>query len=311
MKVFGRTQDRESGVSLRNGLSRIATPGLLLAIKVIGIAILIGGLQTCGFYRQAVPLADRANENLLLLQQEVPGNRLINAAMNDLRDYWRISDDEGRKRQIVELRESLAEQFPDNPVLAIENSVRVTSSFEAQSVVEQDILPTLQNDFSRLQTIYSDHYADAIAAVSAPPWYLWPLATLLTMDRSTEQRLQFNHAHYLALIGDLGAANSIYDELRQQNQSEEFKSRVLFAQARLQFDAFLVEPTPEYFEQSVQYVQQGLRHDATYDLPKLFLEFLLSVDQQAIEIDSSPVEGEGSGESEGERGAISTDSTEF
>lgn len=311
MNVFGGTREQESGVPLVGGLTRNTIRTLSSASKIIGIAILIGGLQTCGFYRQAVPLIERAEENLSLLQQERPSNRLINAAMSDLRDYWRITDDESQKRQIVELRDALAQQFPENPVLAIDNSVRLMSSFEALSVVEQDILPTLQENFLRLQAIYADHYADAIAAVSNPPWYFWPLAPLLTMDPSIEQRLDFNHAHYLSLIGDLGTANSIYDELRQQVDAEEFESRVLFAQARLQFDAFRVEQNPEYFEQALQYAQQSLRQDATYELPKLFLEYLLSVEQQAIEVNNSPIEGQGTGEAEGERGAISTDATEF
>jgi hypothetical protein len=300
-----------SGLGFRGLQSGRKTSALSWTVRIAGIVTLVAGLQTWGFYRHVIPLADRANENLVLLREEAPGNQLINATLNVLRDYRRISGDEVRQRQILELRDAAIQRFADNPRLAIDEAARVTAGFEAQTAVEEEFIGTLQHNFLRLQNIYSDHYAVAITAYSDPPWYLQPTATLLTMDRSTAQKLDYDRALYLMLVGDRSAANSIYNDLRQNARSEVFKSRVLLAQARLQYDAFRIENDPEYYRQAVQHVQQSLSYDAAYDLPKLFLEYLLTMSQQAMEMDSAPLEGQGSGESQGERGAISTDPTEF
>lgn len=287
-----------------------AVSALPWTFRISGIIVVIIGLQTWGFYRHVVPLADTANDNLVLLQEEAASSKLINATLNSLRDYRRISNDEVRKRQILELRDTVTRSFHDKPGLAIDELVRVASGFEAGSALEQEVVSTLHRRLSRLKEIYSDHFAAVIAEYTDAPWYFQPGAAMLTMNRSTRQKLYFDHALYLTLVGDRDRANSIFNELRQSARSEGLKSRVLFAQARLQYDAFRVGKDPDYHRQAVQHVQQSLRHDATYDLPKLFLEYLLTIDRRAMEIESSPLEGQGSGEAQGERGAISTESPE-
>lgn len=282
----------------------------LRILTVAGVVLLVGGLQALAFNSRVTPKIDWATQNLALLQQEVPGNHLLDETLSLLRDYRRISSGEVRKRQVLQLRQRVIEQFQESPRLAIEGFGSVVAGFEAQSAAEQEMLDTLQRNLFRLNEMYADHFAEAIESHSNPPWYFQPVAAMSTIDDSSRQKLDFNHAHYLTLVGQRGAANTIYNDLRMNTGSDVFKSRILFAQSRLQYDAFRVEQDPEYLRQSLQHAQQSLRHDSAYDQPKLFLEYLLSIDLQEVEVEGSPIEGQGSGEAEGERGAISTDTPE-
>ena len=280
------------------------------ALRITGSLAIVAGLQTWAFDRYATPLVEQAARQLLHLQEEVSGNRLIDTALGSLREYWQATDDPLRKRQVTGLRDEIMRGLRDNPRVVIEEAVRVVNGFDAGSPMEIELLAAIQEDLSRLQAVYTDHYAAAMDAYTNAPLYLQPIATLQSFSRSKTRKLDFNHAIYLMLVGDRSSANAVYTNLRQNSSSGEFESRVLYAQARLQFDAFQVENDPGYYEQALQYTRQSLQSDATYDLPKLFLEYLLAMDQQAVEVESSPQEGEGSGESEGERGAISTGSKE-
>ena len=171
-------------------------------------------------------------------------------------------------------------------------------------------LATLRRNLLRLQAMYTDHYAEVIARYSRAPLYLQPTAALLSLNRSSRERFEFNHALYRMLSGDHGAANAIYSELRRSTQDDLIISRALYGQARLQFEAFRIDGDPEYYRQARQYTQESLSNDPTQGVPKLFLEYLLSIDQQAVHIESAPEEGQGSGESEGERGSLSSGAVE-
>jgi hypothetical protein len=280
-------------------------------LKISGIVVLLGGLQSWGFNRLTEPLIDTAKQQLSLLQQEAPSHTLLNATLNSLHDYWRLSDNALRQRQILELRDAFLQRFQDAPGLVIEEAVNVTNGFDANTEIETELLVTLRQQLARLQQIYTDHYALAIAKYSKAPLLTQPTAALLLTGRSRMQQLNFNHGLYLMLVGDRSAANSIFTELRLNTRSREFDSRLLYAQARLQYDAFQVEPDLEYFLQAVQATQQSLQADAAYVLPKLFLEYLLTIEQQAVTVESTDEEGGGAGESQGERGAISTGSKEY
>ena len=279
-------------------------------LKIAGIVLLLGGIQSLSFHRYIAPRFDKAEQNLAFLQEEVPGNQLLNTSLDTLRDYRRISNDEVKKRQILQLRQDFVQQFREDPRPAIEDLNRVVSSFEAQSTVEQELLDTLQKNLSHLKDIYSDHYAAVIANYDSPPWYFQPSAAFLTMRSSDRQELDFNHALYLMLVAQRAAANPIYNELRLNVDSDAFKSRIFFAQSRLQYDAFRLEQDPEYYHQAVLHAQQSLAHDAAYDLARLFLEYLLTIDLQAVGTESAPSEEQGSGEAQGERGAVSTEPPE-
>jgi hypothetical protein len=280
---------------------------LSLILKVGGALFLIGGAQSLGFQVQIDPRIEDARENLRQLQLEIPGNRLVNATLETLRDYRRVTSDAVKKRQALQMRQDFIQRFPENPQLAVEEFARVIAGLGARSDAEQELLGNLERNLATLTHIYTDRFAEARASYISPPWYLQPVAALMTRGTQGRQNLDFDHALFLMLTGQRSAANNIFTELRENSDSDEFISRVLFAQSRLQYDAYRVEQDPEYQRQAIQYAEQSLRHDADYEQPKLFLEYLLTIDLQAVEAEGTPPEGQGSGEAEGERGAISTD----
>lgn len=292
----------------RRGRVASALPSVL---KISGALLLIFAVQGWAFQQHVIPRIAAAEVNLAQLRQEAPTDELMNEALSALRDCWRLAADEARKRRIVALRETVMRRFTENPETAVAELGRVAGELQPGSEVEREALQTLRAKTARLQAIYSDHYGELLRLYSGAPWYFQPGAALVETGRRTEQFLAFNHAQYLMLVGDREAAGKVLEELRQDAHSASFNSRVLFAQARLNYDAYRAEANLQYYDDALQYVRQSLRGDPDYALPKLFLEFLLSFDRNAVEIDMSPVEARGSREGQGERGDISAGSREF
>ena len=280
------------------------------ACKLIGTTLVFLGAQTWGFHNFAAPRIENADEKLIALLEEAPTNSLIDATLTTLRDYRRANDDEVQSRQILGLRETIVRGYRDDPRAVIDEALRISDGFNGETDIEQELLATLRRNLLRLQAMYTDHYAEVIARYSRAPLYLQPTAALLSLNRSSRERFEFNHALYRMLSGDHGAANSIYSELRRSTQEDLIKSRALYGQARLQFEAFRIDGDPEYYRQARQFAQESLSSDPTQGVPKLFLEYLLSIDQQAVDVENAPEEGQGSGESEGERGSLSSGAVE-
>lgn len=280
------------------------------ACKLIGAILVFLGVQTWGFHNFVASRIEIADVNLIALLEEAPTNSLIDATLTTLRDYRRANNDEVQSRQILGLRETIVRGYRDDPRAVIDEALRISVGLNGDTDVEQELLATLRRNLLRLQTMYADHYAEVIARYSRAPLYLQPTAALLSLNRSSRERFEFNHALYRMLSGDRGAANSMYSELRRSTQEDLINSRALYGQARLQFEAFRIDGDPEYYRQARQYTQESLSNDPTQGVPKLFLEYLLSIDQQAVDIESAPEEGQGSGESEGERGSLSSGAVE-
>ena len=280
------------------------------ALKLSGAVLIIFGLQAWGFYSFIVPQIENADENLMALLEEAPANSLIDETLSTLRDYRLANDDDLRSRQILGLRQKIARAYRDNPRAVIDEVIRTSGGFNPDSAIEQELLASLRRNLLRLQATYSDQYGDVIARYHRPPFYLQPTAALLALNQSTRDRLEFNHALYLMLSGNRSAANSMYSALRRSTRNDEIHARSLYAQARLQFEAFRIDGDPEYYRQARQYTQESLSSDPTQGVPKLFLEYLLSIEQRAMDVESTPEEGQGAGEAQGERGSISSGSAE-
>jgi hypothetical protein len=276
-----------------------------------GVALLLLGLQGWAFQRHVAPRLAAAEANLARLRQEAPTNELMNDALSALGDCWRLAADDGRKRKLVALRDTVMRRFAEDPAMAVAELDRAAAELRVETKVEQSALEFLRARTARLKAAYSDGYGELLTLYSDVPWYLQPGAALFQTVGPTKQRLAFNHAQYLMLTGNREQAGKALDELRRSARSREFSSRVLFAQARLSYDAYRTEANVQYYDDALQYVRQSLHDDPDYALPKLFLEFLLAVDQAAVDVDMSPVEAQGSGEAEGERGDISDGSREF
>lgn len=280
------------------------------ALKLSGAVLIVFGLQAWGFYGFVFPQIDNADKNLMALLEEAPSNSLIDETMGMLRDYRRANDDGVTNRQILELRQMIAREYRDNPGAVIDEAIAISGGFNGNSEIERELLESLRRNLLRLHAIYSDQYGEIISRYYSPPFYLQPTAALLALNQSTRDRLEFNRALYLMLTGNHKAANAMYSELGNRTGDDVTHSRILYAQARLQFAAFRIDGNPEYYRQAVTYTQESLSADPFQGLPKLFLEYLLSIEQQAMNVESTPEEGQGSGEAQGERGSISNDSAE-
>jgi hypothetical protein len=280
-------------------------------LRIAGIVLLLAGIQAWGFHKQTSPLITEAQQQLSLLQRDVPESRLINLSMQSLKAYWDINSDELTRRQILELRDFVLREFATDPKTAVQQLVQVVASFESQAVDDQEALLSLRRQISQLERMYTDHYERAILALTNPAWYLQPTAAFLNNNTAQLEALAFNRSLYLMHVHDANTAIDILDDLRSNTADESLRAKALFTLARIRYQAFRIEKNPSYFQDALQLAQQSVRSDADHELAKLFLDYLLSVDRRSVEVDTSPLEGEGSGEGEGERGAISSDRGEF
>lgn len=284
---------------------------LPLVLRSAGVLLLLAGLQTWEFNRQVVPLITIAQEQLAALQHEAPNNRLMNESLQDLQAYWRVADDQLSRRQALELKDSVLQQFTTAPVAAVSEFARVVHSLEAGATSDPETLADLRRRASRLDHMYTDHYGVADHAVSHPAWYLQPTASFLNNDATRNRSLALNRATYLSLTRDPAAAIEILDALRSERSNDSVTAAALYGLARLQFDAFRFGKDPARFDDAVRYARQTVIEDPDHELGKLFLDYLVSIDRQAIEVDAETLEGEGSGEGEGEQGAIAVEPEDF
>ena len=280
-------------------------------LRWTGILLLVAGLQAWGFHRSIEPQVAAARAQLAALQQEVPDNRLMNLALQALQDYWRLADDEVVKSQVLELRDNVLQRFNAEPAVAVEDFARVSRTFAARTPGSQEALALLQERVERLAGMYEDHYAKALAAYTSPAWYWLPTAAILNRDSDRSNSLAYNDALYRVLVRDIDGGIGMLDELRRTAGTPAFESDVLFALARTRYAAFEQQKDPAFLREALQYAQQSVRTEAGTPMHQLFLEFLLAIDQEAAKVEMDPMQGEGSGEGEGQRGTIATDTGEF
>lgn len=292
---------------------RVAAPGRLRrAFQVVGILLLIVSLQSLAFHRHVEKYDRASRQNLELLSQETASGRLIDTALSELREYWRLGTEPAMKSLALELREDVVLRFRAEPLAVVERFQRGATTLQADSEASREALVRLNATLRRLTEVYTNRAATAWSAWSQPPLYLQPAAALVKLFAGrTEMRLNYNRALYLMLVGEREEAQEIFLAVRRAAESPEERALVLFAQARLRFDAFEDTKDPQQLSEALQHVRQSVRSDPDYELSKLFLDYLLSSEMAATEVDAEPLEGEGSGEGKGERGAISSRAPEF
>jgi tetratricopeptide (TPR) repeat protein len=275
-------------------------------LKIVGIIVVIAGLQTYGFYNNFNPRIQMANQNLDHLMDEVGTNDFVNSVLNNFGDLRRISEDEALRGEIVQIYERFIEDFLEDPRAAIDEFDRITATLKPPAgALGEESMTSFREDVKKMKTLYADHYQEIVASLESPPLYLQPTASILKNNNNFAQGVQLNHGMYLSIVGNRGEANTIFNDLKQSDISNEFLAVVHYAQARLLFDAFKTEGQFDYYQQAIQSLKQSLRSDPEYGQPKLFLEYLLSLERGSQEV-NAPVTGDGEGEAEGERGVISS-----
>jgi len=281
-------------------------------LRGIGLVLLVCGVQASVFDRQITRMHDAAVSNLGLKQQERSDNRVIKDTLRALQQYWRTLAAELERDQVLTLRDSVIERFATDRLAAVRELARVVATFEPSSPIEESALVGLRQRVLELETIYADRTGAVLERYRDPPSYLQPTASLLNDSPARLTSLRYNHALSLMAAGDTAAARSILEELRQATADDDAQSaEVLYAQARLQYDAFSQEPEPAYLREALELTRHSVRREAEGGVPKLFLEYLLSVEPLSGKVEVEPVEGQGSGEGQGERGVISKDAGDF
>jgi hypothetical protein len=293
--------------AIKSGLSEHG----LRALKIMGIVVLLAGLQTYGFYRHFVPALDRANANLDQLMNEVSTNIQMDKVLRELDNLRRVAQDDGLQKEVVQVYERFIKEFLEDRVPALLQFETAVNSFPVPSAtLGVESLAKVKTELARVMEIYGDHYTSLVEDMESPPLYLQPVAAFVKQDNPLVYKLRFNHALYNSIVGDQAIANTTFNELKSQVKDPQFGAIIHYAQARMLYAAFKSESKFEYFQQAIQNLQQSLRLQSDYGLPKLLLEYMLSA-QGGASAASSSMQGEGTGEAEGERGVISSAPSNF
>ena len=298
-----------SSVNIAGGLQSQTTQiinRLPRILKIVGVIVFIAGLQIYGFYNYFNPRVNMANQNLDHLMSEVGNNDFVNGVLNSFGDLRRISDDEAYRGEIVQIYERFIGEFLEDPIGAIDEFDRITSSMNPPAgTLGEESMAGFRAGVEKMKSLYADHYIEIVDRLESPPIYLQPTASIIKNHDNFAHRVQLNHGMYLSVVGNRGEANTIFNDLKESEIPDELLAVVHYAQARLLFDAFKTEGQFDYYQQAIQSLKRSLHSDPEYGQPKLFLEYLLSLEMGTSEV-NAPVTGDGTGEAEGERGVISS-----
>lgn len=278
-------------------------------MRAAGIILLITGVQAFVFARQLAEATDGVPQALVELEHEHRTDSRMNEALRALQLYWRASDDSDAKRAIRELRDTVLEQYGQDRSGAVEALRTAAGHLDAQTPAEHAARAELRLEIEALAEIYAERTGVALRRYTNPPWYLQPTASLLNDGAEKLHALRFNHALYLTHSGDPSAAATLLGNMRDSNAPR--AAEVSFALARLAFERWTAEPHPALFAESLERATRSVRGAADNPLPKLFLEYLLSLDRSVEKLDLEPEEGQGEGEGRGERGVTPTERREF
>lgn len=279
--------------------------------RILAIALLVVALQSWAFHRHFDTHNRVARQNLQMLRLETMDRRLIDEALGDLREYWRLTEHPAMKSLALELRENVVLRYNAEPLAVIDKVQRGALALEGQTEAASEALARFNSKMELLRDIHADHTEAAWSAYASPPVYLQPTAALIKLWSSASTALNYNRGLYLMLVGEREQAQELYLEMRQAARSPKDRADILFAQGRLRFDSFENTKDPQQLSEALQHVRQSVRSNPQEQLPKMFLDYLLAHEMRATEVDAEPLQGEGSGEGEGQRGAISSRAPEF
>ncbi|HKU17597.1 MAG TPA: hypothetical protein VJQ52_24595 [Steroidobacteraceae bacterium] len=283
----------------------------LSIVRWLGILALLVGLQFWAFQRSIATQERAARQNLAELHNEVLDNRHRDAALAQLDDYQKSGRLDAPASQAVQRMLTLLRSLPEHADAAVAELARVAGDFQPGSSEDQHALATLRQGASKLEAIYSNHYASLHDQVAKPAWYFLPAALLSPGRGAAVQALDMDHALYLMLVGQRGEANAILAKLAEDMPPGTTLARIRFMQSRLHYDSFLAERRTEYVRDSVEFARESVLSDSDYTLGKSFLDFLLAAHSLGASAQSNPVQVQGTGESEGKRGSMMPDNREF
>jgi tetratricopeptide (TPR) repeat protein len=292
---------------LQQGFSSIG----VRAFRIAGALVLIAGLQTWAFYNRFVPALDEANGYLDQLMNEVSTNTQMDVVLRELDNFRQVAGDDGLQKEVVVVYERFIKEFLESRLPALDQFEKAVNSFKIPAApLGAESLARVKLNLEKVMQIYGDHYSTLAEDYNSPPLYLQPTAAFIKGNNPLGRKIRFNQAAYNSIVGDVEAANTTFNELKQEVDDPRFLAAIHFTQARMQYSAFKIEGKFDYFQQSIQNLQQSLRLNPDYGLAKMLLEYMLSVEGSSSTQESS-VQGDGNGEAEGERGVISSEMPNF
>src|SRR5262249_25953006 len=155
-----------------------------------------------------------ARQSLAELHNEVLDNRQRDALVAQLEDYQKSGRLDGPATQAVQRMLTLLRSLPEHADEAVDELARLAGDFKPGSD-DQHALATLQRGATRLEAIYSNHYASLREQVAKPAWYFLPSALLAPGRGKAVAALDMDHALYLVLVGQRGEANAILAKLAE------------------------------------------------------------------------------------------------
>lgn len=279
MKNIYRTA-RLAATGLGAGEQRRARYGSI-ALFAVALVLIIGGLQSLSFQSQFTPWVKRANAMLVSQARQVTRAEIVKEVKERFRSLVAAVDieDEAAKR----LREALnsVEQAPDEMIRELRAELDIVE--EGLSETGADPIDQLRNEVNRLEEAYADPYERLQEALKSPPWYLWPMANVLSQTSGYVDAVTFNRAIYLASVGETGTARVLLSSLHARADDPELLGLVYYTLGRIHFEVFRSSPDPESYSDSVQYMQavqylrQSLQADPDSTLAKRFHDYLLSL----------------------------------
>ncbi|MBT8100177.1 MAG: hypothetical protein KJO82_10520 [Gammaproteobacteria bacterium] len=280
----------------------------------LGVALLaliiLGALQTVGFYQRFAPRVEQANQALYALTLENTQRGLYRELATNVELLIEsVPDDKAGGRTLVDAWTEFDAHFATAPFEAsatLQDELPVVlAGSDANAMARAAVAGSLE----RLQLIYADHYKPLLADLKRPPLYLWPMAKFAAGRSGYRQALTLNRAVYLAQTGDIGTSRVMLAGLSASVEAPDLLATVYYTLGRLQFELFRATPEIEYYRQSVSYLQQSLVVRPDMQLAQRLLDFLLSLPPAA----TAPQAAEGRPETpaEGEGAAVSAEKRIF
>lgn len=276
-----------------------------------GALLLLAFAQGWLFTKQLESSLASSAENLAALQLEVLDNRATNAALLALQSWWRSLPEGDTKRAALTLRDSTQERFVKARAKTIHEFITSVDMFAEDTSGDTELFTALQRETQELAKLYANTPLAALTDFEQPPWYLQPVAGLINNDTEIHAALRFNAGLYELYTGNLADALLRFEDLLRNSESETGRARVLFAIARLQHAIYEAEPDPAAQAAALDNIRQSLLYNSNVPSARQLLDYLLSTNRAANIVETQSEDGEGAGDGEGERGAISADPEKF
>jgi hypothetical protein len=283
---------------------------------VLAFLIMLTSVQATWYYSRYIPRVNGINTKL----DTFMGEKTSGAVLADIQEQFMtlletLRTEETHARQLVSLLELMIKHFRQTPVQTGEEVrlalVKLERELQQQGQTSgNELLTTASKDVAilaarlgELVDIYTIPFDELQSDLESPPWYLWPVGSLIRYKTGYLSAVTFNRAMYLAQIGEAGTARVLLTGLYSSSQNKDMLGMIFYGMGRLQWELFMTTNEPENYFQAVKFVRQSIQEDPEMDLSRRVFDFMMSLPEG----DSAAQAGEGdpANPSEGEAASVS------